>query len=78
MKTYKKILRVSDLGCPKHRSRELTLSGPEAELMEIIISNLQREGEFHTFVCQQGSTHRLSVKILCIAQTAFESDEIRG
>jgi hypothetical protein len=71
MKIYKKILRVSDFGCPKHGSRELTLSGSEAELMEIIICNLQRAGEFHTFVCQQGYTHRLSVKILSTAQKAI-------
>lgn len=72
MKTYMKIVRVSDLGCTKHPSREVTLCGSEAELMEIIISNLQREGEFHTFVCRQGHTHRLSVKILCTAQTAIK------
>jgi hypothetical protein len=71
METYKKILRVSDLGCTRHPGREVTLSGCEAELMEIIINNLQREGKFHTFVCRQGHTHRLSVKILCTAQKAI-------
>ncbi len=64
MKIYKKILRVIDLGCPRHGARELRVSGSEAELMEIIICNLQKDGGFHTFVCHQGYTHRLSVKIL--------------
>jgi RecB family endonuclease NucS len=70
-KTYAKILRVGDFGCTKHRRRELTLSGSEADLMEIIISNLQMDGEFHTFVCREGHTHRLRVRIIGIAPKAI-------
>jgi RecB family endonuclease NucS len=70
-KTYAKILRVGDFGCTKHRRRELTLYGTEADLMEIIINNLQREGEFHTFVCREGHTHRLRVRILGVTQKAI-------
>ena len=70
MKTYK-IVRVSDLGCMTHGKRELTFSGSKAELMEVIIRNLHRDGEFHTFVCQYGHTHRLGIQILDAAQAAI-------
>jgi hypothetical protein len=69
MKTDK-IIQVIDLGCIKHGKQELMFFGSKAELMEIIIRNLQRDGEFHTFVCQHGHTHRLGLQILVTAQAA--------
>ena len=54
------MLKLTDFGCNEHNGHQLTLSGIEAELMESILDNLPREGEFHTFICAHGNTHRLS------------------
>jgi hypothetical protein len=54
------MLKLTDLGCNEHNRRQLTLSGIEAELMKGILYNLPQEGDFHTFICEQGHTHRLS------------------
>ena len=54
------MLKLSDLGCKEHKGCQITLSGTEAELMEGILGNLHQEGEFHTFICQYGHTHRVN------------------
>jgi hypothetical protein len=54
------MLKLSDLGCNEHKRRQITLSGIEAELMEGILYNLHQEGDFHTFICKYGHTHRIS------------------
>jgi hypothetical protein len=62
MKT-EQVLKLTDGGCVDHHSLELTLFGPEAELMGNICSNLPREGDCHTFVCKAGHTHRVRVQV---------------
>ncbi len=57
------MLELTDLGCNKHNRRQLTLSGNEAEIMEDILYNLPHEGDFHTFICEHGQTHRVSFHI---------------
>lgn len=54
------MLKLSDHGCNEHKRRKITLSGIEAEVMEGILCNLHQEGEFHTFICKYGHTHRIS------------------
>ena len=53
------MLKLSDLGCNEHKGCQITLGGIEAEVMEGILSNLHQEGNFHTFICQYGHTHRI-------------------
>ncbi len=54
------MLRLTDLGCKKHERRQLNLAGREAELMTDMLYNLPRKGDYHTFICEHGHTHRLS------------------
>ncbi len=54
------MLKLMDLGCNAHDCRQFTLRGLEAELMENILYNLPREGDFHTFICEHGHTHHVS------------------
>jgi len=54
------MIKVIDHGCSCHSWRQLLLSESEAELMRDILFNLPRRGNFHTFICGLGHTHRLS------------------
>ena len=63
----KQMLKLTDHGCSKHHQRQLKLSGIEAELMtDILLSFITQpeNGNFHTFICEHGHTHRLSFHIL--------------
>jgi hypothetical protein len=57
------MLKLTDLGCVTHERRQLTLDGTEAELIRDILYNLPRAGDFHTFICEHGHTHRVSFHI---------------
>ncbi len=54
------MLRVTDSGCTRHAWRQFRLAGSDGELMTDILYNLPREGDYHTFICEHGQTHRLS------------------
>jgi len=54
------MLTITDLGCDRHNLRHVTLSGVEAELMTDVLYNLSNDGEFHTYICECGHTHRIS------------------
>lgn len=54
------MLTITDLGCDRHNLRQVTLSGVEAELMTDVLYNLTNDGEFHTYICEYGHSHRLS------------------
>ncbi len=58
------MLRLTDLGCDRHKERRLILHGIEAEIMKDFIYNLQREGDCHTFICEHGHTHHVHFDIL--------------
>ena len=53
------MLTITDLGCDRHNLRHVTLSGVEAELMTDVLYNLSNDGEFHTYICECGHTHRI-------------------
>lgn len=57
------MLMITDLGCDRHNSRHVTLSGVEAGLMTDVLYNLSHDGEFHTYICECGHTHRISFNI---------------
>jgi hypothetical protein len=55
------MLMIIDRGCVKHQGRQLAVDATAAEFMQDLLYNLHRQGEFHTFICEHGHTHRLSV-----------------
>lgn len=61
------MLKLTDHGCSRHHRRQLKLSGTEAELMtDILLSFITHpeDGNFHTFICEHGQTHRVSFNIV--------------
>ena len=52
------MLIIIDRGCTKHQGREFAIDAAGA--LRDLLYNLHRQGEFHTFVCEHGHTHRLS------------------
>ncbi len=55
------MLTLTDFGCSLHLERQLKYSGPEAEAVANIVANLPSEGACHTYICDEGHTHRLLV-----------------
>ena len=56
------MIMLTDFGCSQHRPRHLKYSGLEAKVMANVVANLPSEGDCHTYICDQGHTHRLSCK----------------
>ena len=54
------MLTITDLGCDRHKRRQVTLNGVEAEMMADVLYNLIIDGDFHTYICECGHTHRIS------------------
>ena len=54
------MLTITDLGCDRHNRRQATLSGVEAAIMADVLYNLTNDGDFHTYICECGHTHRIS------------------
>ena len=54
------MITVIDSGCRLHQERRFTFLGEEAEVMEAVLHNLPQTGNVHSYVCQQGHSHRLS------------------
>jgi hypothetical protein len=54
------MITITDLGCDRHNRRQVTLSGVEAEMMADVLYNLTNDGDFHTYICECGHTHRVS------------------
>jgi hypothetical protein len=55
------MLTIIDRGCTKHQGRQLAMDAATAEFMQDLLFNLHRQGEFHTYICEHGHTHRLSL-----------------
>ena len=61
------MLKLVDHGCNIHHQRQLTFKGIEAEVMtDILLYFLTspQDGDFRTFVCEHGHSHRISFHIL--------------
>jgi hypothetical protein len=58
------MLELTDHGCNKHILLKLKLMGVEAERVKNIVFNLPREGDFHTYICEYGHTHRISFQFI--------------
>ncbi len=57
------MLMVTDFGCCRHVERHLKFFGPEAKVMENVVANLPAEGDCHTYICDYGYSHRLTMAI---------------
>jgi hypothetical protein len=70
------MITVTDFGCGLHPVRELKYSGLEAKVMGDVVANLPSEGHCHTYICDQGHSHRLMV----IMQVPYglAAEELRG
>ena len=55
----KPMIKIIDFGCNEHNWRQLTLFNPDADLIKDFIYNLPRDGEYHTYICSHGNTHRI-------------------
>lgn len=55
----KPMIKIIDFGCNEHNWRQVTFTGSDADLVKDVIYNLQRDGEYHIYVCSQGHTHRI-------------------
>jgi hypothetical protein len=53
------MLTVTDCGCCKHKSYQVTFTGNKALMMIRLITNLPMCGEYYTFICEYGHTHRV-------------------
>lgn len=75
------MLMITDLGCDRHNLRHVTLNGVEADLMTDILYNLSHDGEFHTYICECGHTHRISFNLqpekLFRLSAMFSSNKVR-
>ncbi len=54
------MLTITDFGCDRHNPRQATFSGIGAAIMADVLYNLNNDGEFHTYICECGHTHRIS------------------
>ncbi len=57
------MLMVTDFGCDLHPLRHLKYYGSEARVMENVLANLPSERSCHTYICDQGHSHRIQVGI---------------
>jgi hypothetical protein len=53
------MIKIIDFGYNEHNWRQLTLIDPDADLVKDLIYNLSRDGEYHTYICSHGNTHRI-------------------
>ena len=51
------MVTVSDSGCHKHQTCQITFSGASALMVERIIANLPINSGQFTYVCEHGHTH---------------------
>jgi hypothetical protein len=58
------MLKLVDSGCPKHELLQFTLHGLTTIVIMGVVSNLPQDGNYHTYICEYGQTHRLSFQVL--------------
>jgi hypothetical protein len=58
------MLKLSDSGCAQHPQRHTTLTGLAATLVSHLIVNLPQTNVGHSYICEHGHTHCLTVQAL--------------
>ena len=56
------MLEFTDSGCEQHPPQRLRLTGPAAVLMGRLILNLSPTDTGHTYICEHGHTHCLTLQ----------------
>lgn len=57
------MLKLVDSGCPEHELLQFDLQGLTTLVIMGVVSNLPQDGNYHTYICEHGKTHRLSFQI---------------
>ena len=56
------MLKLTDSGCAEHHPRPITLTGQAAALVGRLIINLTPTAAGHTYICEHGHTHCLTLQ----------------
>jgi hypothetical protein len=57
------MLKLVDSGCQKHELLQFNLQGLTTLVVMGVMSNLPQDGNYHTYTCEHGKTHRLSFQM---------------
>ncbi len=55
------MLKLTDSGCAEHHARPITVTGQAAALLGRLILNLPPTEAGHTYICEHGHTHCLTL-----------------
>ncbi len=55
------MLRLMDSGCERHQPRQIICTGGAAILVGRLLVNLHPMDDGHTYICEHGHTHRLTL-----------------
>jgi hypothetical protein len=53
---------LTDYGCRQHQAQQIALTGATASLVGHLIVNLPLTCGGHTYICEHGYTHRLTLE----------------
>ena len=56
------MLKLTDSGCGQHQARQIALTGAAAALVGRLIVNLPLTDGGHTYICEHGYTHCLTLQ----------------
>jgi hypothetical protein len=56
------MLKLTDSGCAEHHARPIRLTGLAAALVGRLIFNLPPTAAGHTYICEHGHTHCLTLQ----------------
>jgi hypothetical protein len=56
------MLKLTDSGCAEHHPQPITLTGQAAALVGRLILNLPPTKAGHTYICEHGHTHCLTLQ----------------
>jgi len=56
------MLKLTDSGCAEHHARPITLTGQAAALVGRLVQNLPPTAAGHTYICEHGHTHCLTLQ----------------
>ena len=56
------MLKLTDSGCGQHQARQIALTGAAAALVGRLLLNLPPTEAGHTYICEHGHTHCLTLQ----------------
>ena len=67
------MLKFVDSGCQKHELLQFNLHGLTTLVIMGVVSNLPQDGNYHTYTCEHGKTHRLSFQFHANSRCLFST-----